>query len=367
MRIGVAGLRGLPGVMGGVEAHAQELYPRLAAIASDFDIEIAMRRPYASQPRGYWRGVTLRPMWATRNKYLETVTHTALAIAMFSLTRRREALHLHAIGPGLFVPFARLFGLRVLLTHHGQDYNRAKWNLAARLMLRTGEWASVKFANEVIVVSESITAELRGRYPDRASHISFIPNGISTAFMGAAGDGSDAVLSRFGLRAGGYVLAVGRLVPEKGFHELIAAHARSGSPYPLVIAGSADHEDDYVRDLRSKVSESVSFLGFQDHATLRSLYGRAGLFVLPSHHEGLPIAALEAIGMGAPTLLSNIPANLELALPIDHYFPVGDIERLAAALARPFHEYAVDGPAIAARYDWDRIASETAAVIRRLR
>ena len=82
----------------------------------------------------------------------------------------------------------------------------------------------------------------------------------------------------------------------------------------LVIAGDADHEDEYSRKLKVMASKDqrVIMTGFIKGDVLRELYSNAGLFVLPSYHEGLPIVALEAMSYGLPVLVSAIPANMEL-------------------------------------------------------
>ena len=72
--------------------------------------------------------------------------------------------------------------------------------------------------------------------------------------------------------------------------------------------------------------------GFQRGDALSQLYRHAGLFVLPSSHEGMPMVLLEALSYGAPCLASDIDANLALDLGGDSYFPLGDIAALAQAL-----------------------------------
>ena len=68
-------------------------------------------------------------------------------------------------------------------------------------------------------------------------------------------------------------------------------------------------------------SDHIRFCGFQSHDVLRVLYRNAALFVLPSTHEGLPIAALEAANLGVPVLLSNIQPNLDIELARRELFP----------------------------------------------
>jgi glycosyltransferase involved in cell wall biosynthesis len=364
-RIGVVGLRGVPGVMGGIETHVEQLYPRLKRLAPDRMIDLAERAPYVDVERREWSGLTLWPLPALRNKYLETILHTLLAILFLRFRRRSDLIHIHAIGPGLLAPLARALGMRVLLTHHGQDYDRAKWNGPAKAVLQFGERVAVGAAHETIVVSETVARSLRARFAHKAAHIHAIPNGASATFRTAGSNWDAHLLDRFGLQPQGYILGVGRLVPEKAFHELIAAHAKSGDPRTLVIAGGTDHQDAYTRELLAQASDRVVFAGFQPHDVLRTLYAAAALFVMPSHHEGLPIAALEAAATDTPMLLSDIPANLEIGLPVTCYFPVGSVDALAAKLAKPASTFAIDGAAISARFDWDEIARATDRVIAR--
>lgn len=356
----VTGLRGFPHVMGGIESHCEELLPRIKAIWPDHRSVVLGRAPYLPEPVGEHRGVEIVGIPCPRSQNLEAVVSTLLAV--FSARRRGAGLiHIHAIGPGLLAPLARMLGLKVVVTHHGTDYHRAKWGLTARAALRAGEWLALTFANRVIAVSPSLAAQLRQSFPKRAHAISYIPNGTSDL----PGDADPAlVLERLEIEKGNFLLAVARLVPEKGLHDLIDAHERSDCTVKLVIAGSADHESEYARELLARASDRVIFAGVQSRATLKCLYDHCALFVMPSHHEGLPIAALEAASCGARMLLSDIPANLDIALDPANYFPVGDVATLAERLNADCADFQVDGDAIRARFSWDKAAEDTLDVYR---
>lgn len=363
LRVGATGLRGIPGVMGGIESHCEELYPRMLAIDSDIAITVAARRPYVRQQAPYTVGpVRVVPLPSTRISAAEATLNTLVATLYFGVVRRVDLLHIHAIGPALLTPLARLLGLRVVVTHHGRDYQRAKWGGFAKWMLVTGERFALKYADQVIVVSDTLAGELRCEFPDRADRVHYVPNGVPAIITDDRED--PAVLDRFGLRRGEFILSVGRLVPEKGFVDLVTAHRRSDSPMPLVIAGGADHETPFVRDLRAQASDRVIFTGMLPRDELRTLYRSAGLFVLASHHEGLPIAALEATAVGTPTLLSDIDANLDVGLPRERYFPMGDVAELARRLRDDSLLVPVDAVAIRARFNWDQIAKQTIEVYR---
>ena len=70
------------------------------------------------------------------------------------LVRRPDILHIQAIGPAIMTPLARLFGLNVVVTHHGPDYDRQKWGFFAKLVLRIGEYFGMRCANERIAISK---------------------------------------------------------------------------------------------------------------------------------------------------------------------------------------------------------------------
>jgi glycosyltransferase involved in cell wall biosynthesis len=349
--------------MGGVETHCEELMPRIKALRPALDIKILARAPYVGQQSYTYRDVRIIPLPSLRQASLEAIFSTLLGVLYAQLTARAHIVHIHAIGPALWAPLVRLLGAKVVITHHGKDYERAKWNGAGRAMLKLGEWAGMQSSNVIIAISPSLAEDLKTRFPRKAGSIVCIPNGAPAP---AEDEPHEDVLSQFGLQAGQYVVAVGRLVPEKGFHDLIAAHRQSGDSRTLVIVGDADHDSDYSRGLKSQAHENVVFAGRQKRSVVRQLLERASLFVLPSYHEGLPIAALEAAAAGAPILLSDIAPNRDLQLADRNYFPTGDIDALAARLAAPADSYRVDATAVCSLFSWDRAAIETLAVYDRV-
>src|SRR3546814_8684584 len=76
MRIHVTGLRGIPGVMGGIESHCEELLPRIKARNADLDITVLCRAPYVDGERRVHRGIALAPLPSPRSKSLEAIVAT---------------------------------------------------------------------------------------------------------------------------------------------------------------------------------------------------------------------------------------------------------------------------------------------------
>ncbi|GJD98063.1 D-inositol-3-phosphate glycosyltransferase [Methylobacterium iners] len=359
LTIAVAGLRGMPNIMGGIEAHCEQLMPRIKSIRPEYNLLIFARSSYKDCDCVF-QGVRIKKIFSVNSKYFEALFHTLLCVVYARYKVRCNLIHIHGIGPALLTPVARALGLRVVVTHHGDDFNRDKWNFFGKTALRLGEWFALNFANTIIVVSERVSDRLRKR--NNNAIIRHIPNGATILAPTIDDSCSPDVIGRFGLQKGEYILSVGRLVPEKNLHVLIDAYEASGRACPLVIVGAADHEDAYARALVARAGPRIKFLGFQKQAILADLYTNAGLFVLPSAHEGLPIAALEAAAAGCPILLSDIEANLEIGLNARNYVTVGSAMALADRLREHFASFQIDQSAVLAKFNWEEAAFRTASI-----
>lgn len=357
MKIVVTGTRGIPDIQGGVETHCQELYPRLAAMGHD--VTVIRRTPYVEENNRMteYRGVKLIDIYAPRKKSLEAIVHTTLAVIK-ARQLNPDILHIHAIGPAIVTPLARLLGMRVVMTNHGPDYDRQKWGKLARTALRLGERLGTRFASRVIVISRVIADILRNNY-GRSAGVDLIYNGVNRPTQEA----STAYVESLGLRPGKYIVAVGRFVKEKGFHDLIKAFAplrKEG--WQLAIAGDADHPDEYSESLKRLAAENgVVLTGFIRGEKMNSLMGNAALFALPSYHEGLPIVLLEAMSHNRDVAVSDIPANRLDCLHEDDFFPTGNIDALTALLRRKLEARMTPRTYDLSAYDWDEIARQTEA------
>ncbi len=361
MKIVVIGTRGFPDVQGGVEVHCQNLYSCLAEAGCD--VTVLARRTYVGREPYMYRGVKLVPLFSIRHKHLESFLHTLLAV-FIARRHKPDVLHIHSIGPGFFVPLARLLGLRVVLTTHGENYRHLKWGPLAKIFLRCCECLGVSFADKVIAVSWHSAHENARKYGKMPA---VIPNGVS--LKGPLEPGEKLRVNQ--LKPGRYFLAVGRLVPEKGVHDLLEAYSRvKGLDWRLVIVGDSDHDDQYSRDLKEKAARTpgVVLTGFLTGDPLREVFCNAGVFVLPSYYEGAPIALLEAMGYGLNCLVSDIAATREIALPEKNYFKPGAVavlvEKLKEIAACPWsaQERSVQTEYVLKQYDWAFIARRTLGV-----
>ena len=360
-KIVVIGTRGIPNILGGVETHCEELFPRIAA--SDYDVTIIRRKSYAKDTLKEYKGVKLADISTPKKKSFEAIIHTLKGVWVAKYHCHTDILHIQGIGPALVTPFAKLLRLKVVLTIHSLNYDHEKWGKIAKFLLKTGEKMGCRFADEVIVISEVIKNNIVKLH--NRNNIHLIYNGVpEPTFIQTT-----HYLDKLGVEPQKYIFAMGRFVPEKNFHQLIKAFLlldnRDG--YQLVLAGDADFDDEYSRGLKKLAHENGVILpGFIRGEKLHELLTHASAFVLPSSHEGLPISLLEAMSYDLPVIVSDIPANLAVGLHQDAYFPVGNEENLMEKLETLIVKKPVKRKYPLDNYHWENIAKQTIKVYEKL-
>lgn len=353
--IAVIGLRGFPNVQGGVEKHCEALYPRIP----ERHFHIYRRKPYIkSTGDATYSNITFHDFPSTKIRGVEAVLHTFLS-TLSVINSKCKLVHVHNIGPGLFIPILKLFGKKVVMTYHSPNYEHKKWGRFARWLLRAGENISLRHSDKIIFVNAKQREKFVGRHPGKTL---YIPNGVNHNMPSLATD----FINSLGVAPGSYILGVGRLTPEKGFEYLVKAVNKLDKDIKLIIAGGSDNNDSYFRKLKSlDIKGRVIFTGNVFGENLRQLYSHAKLFVLSSVNEGFPLVLLEAMDYQLPVLSSDIPgAHLPL-IPETNFFSPGDSVSITAAL----NQFLSSDSATRTDYDlspynWDNIARQTETVYR---
>ena len=112
--IAVIGTRGFPGIQGGVEVHSENLYSRMKNVK----LRVYRRNPYLTDSSyKKYNNIEYVDLPSTRIKGLEAILHTFISV-LHILFHRVDIVHIHNIGPGLFTPLLKFFGLKVVLTYH---------------------------------------------------------------------------------------------------------------------------------------------------------------------------------------------------------------------------------------------------------
>lgn len=361
MKLFVTGTRGIPNIQGGVEMHCENLYPRIAKLG--IDVTLIRRSCYINESNSVteFGDIKLKDIYAPRKKNLEAITHTFFSV-FYAYFKKADTVHIHGIGPAILSPLVKVLGMKVIVTYHSADYERAKWGMFAKFMLKSGERIAVRFADRLIVVSDQIKEDIMHKY-GRKNDVYVVHNGVNDASVLETTN----YIESLGLEKQKYIFTLGRFVEEKGFHNLIDAYLQSNSQYvyKLVIAGDADHETRYSENLKIKAkSNGIIFPGMVKGNNLAELYSHARLFVLPSFHEGMPISLLEAMSYKLDVLVSDIPANKDLIDKSESRFNPYDISELSSCIDKKLSHKELSDTYDLSDYNWDKIAEKTFEILK---
>ena len=347
------GHKRIPGRGGGVEVVVEELSTRLAALGVEVTAYNRKSKGQKSAPE--YRGVRLVDVPTPDSKQLNALVYSYLA-TFRAVMDGAEIIHYHALGPAASLWLAKLLGKKVVVTVHGLNYKTPKWKGFGAKYIKFGERLTMRYADEVIVLSRSIQDYFEGEYARRCV---YIPNGLSMP----ENVEDDSALDRFGLRGRDFLLCVSRLVPGKGLEMLIDAFRELDTAALLVIAGDSEQVEDFKRALkdRAKGDERVVFTGMLGKEDLSTLYSQARLFVFPSEAEGMPMALLEAMWFDCPCLVSDISENVEVLNGSGWTFSVGDLDSLAerlVILCSSFPKRCDTRKIVKREHDWQSVADD---------
>lgn len=335
MKIAMIGHKVIPSQRGGIENVLTSLCPLLAELGAEITVynrsSDKIEDNYLHEVRnGLYKGVRLKtaPTIKLRGLSAMIASYTAALRASFS---NADIVHFHAEGPCAALWIPKLFGKKCVATVHGLDWQREKWKRGpASKYIKTGEKVMAKYADKIIVLSES--ARTYFKYTYKRDTV-LIPNGIDRPKHTAA----DKITKLFGLKKDEYICVVSRLTPEKGIHYLIDAQNSVKPDKKLVIAGDtgdSDSADSYTALLRKKAKDNpnIIFTGFISGDVLREIYSNTYAVCLPSDIEGMSLSLLEALAYGNALLCSDIPENTSVAKNHALYFKKSDTNDLAKKL-----------------------------------
>jgi glycosyltransferase involved in cell wall biosynthesis len=223
---------------------------------------------------------------------------------------RPDIVHTHNPKPGLYGRVAaRLTGVpTVVNTVHGL-YAQPTDTWKRRTAVYTLERLAARCSDaELVQNPEDIAVLTRLGVP--SAKLTVLGNGIDLDRFDPAVHSRAAARAQLGVGPDTVVCgAVGRLVREKGYPELIEAARRVAATidFRLVIVGPNDpSKSDSLADsvVRQAEADGVVFLGLRED--VESLYPGFDVYALASHREGFPRSAMEAAAMGLPIVATDI-------------------------------------------------------------
>lgn len=365
LRISMLGHKRVPSREGGVEIVVEELSSRM--VAGGHSVCCYNRRGHHVSGEAFdtkalksYKGIRLKTVPTLDLKGLAAMTSSAFA-ALFSAFGKYDVVHFHAEGPCAMLWLPKLFGKRCIATIHGLDHRRAKWGRFAKGYIMLGEKCAAKYADEIIVLSQSVHDYFMDTYGRKTR---FIPNGVVRPQC----PGKELLMDACGLDRSDYILYLGRIVPEKGLRYLVEAFKQVSTSKKLIIAGGASDTDEFLRELQEAAADDprIVFLGFVQGQLLEELYGNAYIYVLPSDLEGMPLSLLEAMSYGNCCLTSDIPECANVVQDHGVTFrksSVSDLQQKLQqlcddpSLVQYYRLHSADF--ICSRYDWDAVTRQT--------
>jgi glycosyltransferase involved in cell wall biosynthesis len=308
-----------PPHMGGIEIYLQQLVSRQS---QTLDVSVVVANDSGRTESELRDGARI-----TRVGCFGTFASMPITPGLAWVVRQSKPniLHLHTPNPGgALAAIVNGFEEKLIITHHADTLGRRTLRRFADPMVRQ----AMKRASAIIVTSRRYfeSSEELAPYKEKCR---VIPLGIDLPEPDMGTDTSNNVDSK-----NRTIVAVGRLVPYKGFDVLIRAMRHVDAKLLLIGTGPRAAQLQALADSK-EIREKVSFLGRVDD--LRSYFQAASVFVLPSisRAEAFGIVQLEAMAAGLPVINTNIDSGVpevsvdgETGLTV----PPGDVKSLSNAI-----------------------------------
>lgn len=367
LKIAMIGHKRVPSREGGVEIVVEELATRM--LEQGHEVTCYNRRGNHVSGKEFddgldklkeYKGIKLKSVPTIEKKGLAAMSSSFFA-AVAAAFGKYDVVHFHAEGPCAMLWIPKLFGKICIATVHGLDHQRAKWGKFAKAYIMLGEKVAVRFADEIIVLSEGVQNYFKETY---GIETKFIPNGVNRPERVEA----KLIIEKYGLYGDDFLCFLARLVPEKGLIYLIDAFKQVKTDKKLVIAGGSSDTDDFMQELmkRAKGDSRIIFTGFVQGQMLEELYSNAYLYTLPSDLEGMPLSLLEAMSYGNCCVVSDIVECTEVVEDKAVIFKKSNVEDLRDKLQELcdnpeiVKSYALkSADFICKKYNWDDVVKHT--------
>ena len=274
--------------------------------------------------------------WGRRTDFLRLYQAIYVGLRL----RKMGIDHVHAHFAGMAARTAfwinKFFSITFSFTAHANDiFSPRQYEIGLDKLVDT--------ACAIITETDYAARFLRERFSHRADRIHRIYNGLDLVEFGRANFSSTPPL----------IIAVGRLIPKKGFSDLIRACAllaERGKSFRCEIIG----EGPLNNELRSQIDElhlqdCVVLTGAKPQTQLRRRLTAANVFVLPSvidpdgGMDNLPTVIMEAMASGLPVVSTNISGIPEMVIENKTGFAVepGEVVALANAIERVISDWSL--------------------------
>jgi glycosyltransferase involved in cell wall biosynthesis len=267
-------------------------------------------------------GSTLHKIWV----FIQAIATLLWKI----LTQEVDLVYIHVAERGsafrqaVTATISWLFRKPVIMHSHSADFHLFYANLLpiVRFGLRWTFTRSAKF----IVLSHSWKKYYVENLGFQLDRVIVLPNPVKFPVEIPIRIDADQVVFVF----------LGKIGDRKGAFDLIHAFSALPSKHNVSLIIAGDGEVAKARELVTslQLNQYVTVLDWVDEAKRNELLKNANAFVLPSYNEGLPMALLEAMSWGLPTISTPVGGIPELVIPNQNGLSIqpGDVQQLSAAM-----------------------------------
>lgn len=271
--------------------------------------------------------------WGRRTDFLRLYQAVYVGVRL----RKMGIDHVHAHFAGMAARTAfwvnKFFSITFSFTAHANDiFSPRQFEIGLDKLCDT--------TRAIVTETDYAAGFLRERFPHRADRVRRIYNGLDLTEFGRADFSSTPPL----------IIAVGRLIPKKGFSDLIRACAllaQGGKSFRCEIIGEGLLEKELRRQIDElRLQNNVELTGAKPQTQLRQRLAAANVFVLPSvidpdgGMDNLPTVIMEAMATGLPVVSTNIGGIPEMVIENETGFLVqpGDAAAIADAIEKVIND-----------------------------
>jgi len=267
MKIAIIGCRGIPAKYGGFETFAQGLTENL--VKKGYDITVSCEYEPSESRKDDYKGTKLDyfPIKPPKNYFLRKIYENLSDIYfLIKLSRKHQLIYFLGIEVGMFLFIPKILNRRsqVLVNIDGVMWQRSKFSLLERWLLKINHDLATVFADKIIVDAQEMKNYVDEKYHDKTTYLSYgidVPKRITWN-----NDLLEPLKAKHSLDISpeNYYLVVSRLEPENNIHTIIDAFIHAEIDIPLLVVGdftSEVYKEEVGSIAKNCTKPGVIFLG----------------------------------------------------------------------------------------------------------
>jgi rhamnosyltransferase len=326
MKIAIVGSRGIPAKYGGFETFAQGLTENLVERGYEVSVSCEYESPHSR--KNSYKGAALEyfPIKPPENYFLRKFYENLSDIYfLIKLSRKHELIYFLGIEVGmfLFIPLILNRKSKIIVNVDGVMWERSKFNLLERWLLKVNHIMATVFAYKIIVDSQEMKNYVNNKYLDKTVYISY---GIDTCDTIVWDDGFKEQIKKhtsLKITPGNYFLVVARMEPENNILTIVEAFSQLNIDIPLLVVGdfTSSQYQEKIESITVDMPSDVIFMGsIYDQKFLNMLRQNCKAYIHGHSVGGTNPSLLEAAVSRNIIIAHDNPFNREVCGKSAFYF-----------------------------------------------